>query len=93
MELKLWPLLYIEIRWKPSATNHHKPRAQWKNARPDFRRFDWHFVRTEAATVRIGEPKPRMPMRLWLYWKDRQGFIWGRHIDWMWFFPKRWCDR
>lgn len=91
MELKLWPLLYLDLRYlrKPSNTNHHKPRAPWRDARPDFKRFDWQICRTEAIT-KVGEPKPRMPWRLWIYCKDAEGKIWGRHLDWLWFFPLRW---
>jgi len=90
MELKLWPLLYLDLRYlrKPSKTSHHEPQ-KWK-ARPDFKRFDWCVCRTEGAVV-VGEPKPRMPWRLWFYWKDAEGRIWGTHIDWLWFFPRRWC--
>lgn len=90
MEIKLWPLLYADFRWwrKYSETHHHKP-APWKDARPDFKRFDWCIVRTEALT-RVDEPKPRMPWRLWIYWKDAQGVIHGRYFDWLWFPPRHW---
>jgi len=90
MELKLWPLLYLDLRWwrRPGKTSHHEPQ-KWK-ALPDFKRFDWHVCRTEAL-VGQGEPRPRMPWRLWVYWKDADGVIWGRHFDWLWFPPKRWC--
>lgn len=90
MELKLWPILYLDLRWWHTSlgTHHHDPQP-WK-ARPDFERFDWNIVRTEACR-KAGEPVPRMPWRLWVYWKDSAGTIWGRHFDWMWFPPKRWC--
>lgn len=86
IELKLWPLLYLDLRYlrKPSNTNHHKPSATWKNARPDFKRFDWHICRTENAV----SSEIRMPWRLWLYRKDAAGKILGWHIDWLWF-PRR----
>jgi hypothetical protein len=86
MELKLWPLLYLDVRYlrKPRNTNHHKPAATWKDALPDFRRFDWYICRTESWE----KSKLRMPWRLWIYWKDPEGKIWGRHVDWMWFPPR-----
>jgi hypothetical protein len=92
MELKLWPLLYADFRYlwsRPALSTHHHDPQPWK-ARPDFKRFDWSVVRTEGCQI-VGEPKPRMPWRLWIYRKDSAGTIWGRHFDWMWFPPTRWC--
>ena len=88
MEWKLWPLLYVEYSLRSQGTNHHRPSALWKDARPDFERFDWNICRTDGA-IEIGKPKPRMPWRLWVYWKDRDGVIHGWHIDWLWFPPRR----